>query len=213
VTSAASSELLVVYKPDGADRLCTEEESDRVLAAWAALLCWLRGADPDELPESDVIGHVARKAALRMPRFPEYDICLWAEQAGSLRRLLSGETSGVRTLPELVNVMLASVQLQRVGQQRGWLNRVAIELLYSGADSFHQNREVLVPRLLDGPVSIERWTGLRIELALAMKFLVRKVLSTAAITNLVHAEITTAAKAVNVGKAVQVVVPALPNAQ
>ncbi|ONI87332.1 hypothetical protein ALI22I_23200 [Saccharothrix sp. ALI-22-I] len=203
----SNSELLIVYRPDGVDRHCTEEETDRALTAWTALLCWLRGADPDELPESEVIGHVARKAALRMPRFPDYDLHLWLEHAGKLDRLPSGDRPGALALPDLVNVMLASVQLQRTWQQRCWLNRVAIEMLYGRAASFQRHRHMLVPALLDGPVAIERWTGHRVELGLAVKLLVRKVLSATAITNLIHVEVTTAAKAADVVKAVEVPIP------
>jgi hypothetical protein len=81
-------------------------------------------------------------------------------------------------------------------------------MLYGGATSFHRHRHrhrhVLVPELLDGPVAMERWAGERAELALAIKLLVRNVLSSARITNLIHVEITTAARADDIVKAVEI---------
>jgi hypothetical protein len=196
-------EVLVVHKPDGLRRVCTGGEARRIMLAWTSLLHWLRGADPDELPESELVGHVARKAALRIPRLPEYDIRLWAEQARGLERVPNGKaTAG--PLASVVTELLASIHIQRTHQQRCWLNRVAIEHLYGRVASFERNRHAIIPRLLDGPVSIERWTGHRLELALPSKFLVRRVLSTEAITNLVHVEITTAIRAANVLKAVEI---------
>lgn len=198
-------ELLVVYKPDGLPRTCTDDEVQRAMIAWASLLSWLRGADPDDLPESELIGHVAREAALHMPRSADYDLNQWAQQGRSLDHLPSHERPRCGALTTLVPAVFTSIELQRRNNKRCcWLNRVAIELLYGDAASFRHTRETWVPRLLDGPVAIERWTGQRLELALAAKFLLRKILSAAPITNLVHIEVTTSTHATNVEKAITV---------
>ncbi|MPZ81910.1 MAG: hypothetical protein GEV28_16555 [Actinophytocola sp.] len=203
MTRPADSELLVIYKPEGLRRVCTDDEARHLVLAWTSVLRWLRGADPDELPESALVGHVARKAALRIPRFPEYDVRLWAEHARGLAHLPNGNQAA-GPLAGVVAGLLTSIHLQRTCQERCWLNRVAIEHLYGGVASFEPHRQVLIPRLLDGPVSIERWTGQRLELALASKFLVRRALSAEAVTNLVHVEITTADRAANLLKAVEI---------
>jgi hypothetical protein len=203
VTQPADNELLVVYKPDGVRRACTGDEARRIALAWASVLHWLRGADPDELPEPDLVSHVARKAALRMPRFPEYDIRLWADQARSLDQIPK-DTAVTGMVAEVVTELLQGIALRRAHHQRCWLNRVAIEHLYGGVASFERNRHLLVPRLLNGPVLIERWTGHRLELALATKFMVRVLLSGDEITNLIHIEITTATHAANLLKTVAI---------
>lgn len=199
-----NSELLVVYKPDGLPMNCTDDQARRIATAWTSVLRWLQGTDPDELPESDLVGHVARKAALRAPRYPEFNIGLWTEQARSLDP--RPELAQVRCGPvgEVGTQLLASIGLERMQQHRAWLNRVAVELLYNRAGSFQANRDILIPRLLDGPVSIERWAGQRLELAQAAKFVIRQVLSTRKISNLVHMEIMTPVAIVGVLRAVEI---------
>ncbi|MGH3901863.1 MAG: hypothetical protein ACRDTA_27125 [Pseudonocardiaceae bacterium] len=90
------------------------------------------------------------------------------------------------SLPTLGQELHIGLGLQRLRTSRCWLNRVAIEMLYGRTPSFREHRELLVPRLLDGPVQMEFWTGQRIPLAHATKFLVRHVLSSEQVTNLVH---------------------------
>ncbi|BCB78425.1 hypothetical protein GCM10022251_29950 [Phytohabitans flavus] len=198
MTDPTGLELFVLYSPEGSRRVCTSDEAGRALLAWTSLLRWLRGDRPDELPESEVVGHVARTSALRIPRHPEYDIGLWVRQARGLDRVPgSGDIDG-RTLADVVGHLLASIDLRRADRQRCRLSPAVIEALYGRQRSFQRNRHAVVRHLLDGPVSIERWTGPRLELALASKFVARRILSTEAAVNLVHLEITTAARSVQV---------------
>lgn len=104
----------------------------------------------------------------------------------------------------MVAELLAGIDLRRAHHLPCWLNRVAIELLYVGVASFERNRHLLVPRLLDGPMLIERWTGHRLELALTIKFMGRFLLSREAITNLIHIEITKATHTANLLKTVAI---------
>lgn len=205
-------ELLVVYKPEGSRRTCTPGDVTRTLTAWSSLLDWLCGADPDELPESGLIGSVARKAALRTPRFGEYDVRRWAEQARDLDRPTGVSGCALITLPDLAAALLEGIRLHRTHRQRCWLNRVAIELLYRQAQSFQRHRDVLVSRLLNGPVVIERWSGHRYELALAAKLLLRHTLSIQLAGNLIHMEITSSANAANIQKAVALPAAVWPSA-
>ena len=190
-----NTELLVVYKPDGLPRNCTDVQARRITTGWVSVLRWLQGANPDELPESNLVEYVARKAALRTPRYPEFDIALWAEQARSIDHLPEPDLAGCVPLTEVGTHLLTSIELERTHQQPAWLNRAAIELLYNHAGFFQANRDLLVRLLLDDPVSVERWTGQRLELAQAAKFLIREVLSAQAISNLVHMDLATAANA------------------
>jgi hypothetical protein len=93
-----------------------------------SLLRWLSGADPDELPEAELVGLVARKAALRTPRFADYDVRWWAAHASSVKQSPQLGISSAPPLPDLVHVLLASLALHRSSAKRCWLNRVAIEL-------------------------------------------------------------------------------------
>lgn len=202
-------ELLVIYKPDGLPRTCTDQERQRVLTAWISLLTWLQGADPDALPESKVLGHIAGKAALRTPRFPDYDVRIWTQQAAGLPHRPSIPQHS-DALHAVGTTLFTSIGLQQTSEKRCRLNRVAIELLYGDAASFQQARERWVPPLLDGPVLIERWTGHRLELALAVKFLLRNILSAEPITNLLHIEITTPDHTATIEKAVSTPVISQP---
>jgi hypothetical protein len=198
------TELLVVYEPDGLPTTCTDDQVRRITTAWTSVLRWLQGVDPDELPESDLVKHVARKAALRAPRYPEFDIGLWTEQSRNLDHLPELGQAGRSSLAEVGTQLLVSIELKRTHLRGAWLNRVAIELLYNRTGSFQANRSILIPRLLDDPVSIERWTGQRLELAQAIKFLIRQVLSTQKITSLVHMEIMASVDAARVLKAIEI---------
>lgn len=188
-------ELLVIYKPDALPRNCTDEQARRISTGWTSVLRWLQGAHPHELPESDLVEHVARKAALRTPRHSEFSIALWSEQARSLERLPDPDDIRCGPLTDVGTYLLTSIGLERTFQHQAWLNRAAIELLYYHAGFFQANRDLLVRLLIGDPVSLERWSGDRLELAQAAKFVVRKVLSTQAISNLVHMDLTTSAEA------------------
>lgn len=206
MTDHGERELLVMYKPDGADRPCADAEVSRALTAWVSVLRWLRGADPDELPEADLVAAVAQKAGLRMLRFQEYDIGLWGEQASRLNGRGDLTRSDVQTLPALGCALLTSIELLRTSVQRCWLNRVAIELLYGAAQSYQRHREILVPQLLDGPILMERWSGERCELAQAAKLLLRQALIVRrqGIGKLVHMEIAKRGEVDDVMQAVDV---------
>lgn len=92
-------------------------------------------------------------------------------------------------MPVLLGAILSALGLSRTGGRVCWLNRVAIELIYGATRMFHQHREGLVRRLLDGPVIVEVWRGDRKELAQAAKVLVRRSLSSFSMSNLIHMEI------------------------
>lgn len=184
--------LLVMYKPDGLRRECSPAEVERINNAWRSVLDWLRDSDPDELPYADLVGEVARKAGLRTVRYPEYDIRTWAAQASTLRSATGQRDRATTTTSQFVTVfgkILADIGLARRSSRRCSLTTEAIDLLYAAAPSFQRNRSVVTPRLLDGPVQIERWDGERAELALAAKLLVRRALSATGMTNLVHMDI------------------------
>lgn len=184
-----SDVLLVMFKPSGYGRICTPDEAKAFAQAWNAVLDWLQGADPDELPYSELVGEVARECALRTPRFPAYDVGLWAEQARDLDRLAlpSGDA---HPLPDLFGSLLTDLGLARTAVSDRRLNRVAIELIYGTTRTFHRHREGLVRRLLDGPVRVETWAGSRKEFAQAAKVLIRRTLSASPMSNLTHIEIS-----------------------
>jgi hypothetical protein len=190
--AASGNALLVLLKPDGDRRVCTTAEVELLTGAWDDLLSWLRGVDPDDLTHSALIGAVATKAGLRMVRFREYDIRSWAAEAA---RLGTTKPPFLPTGKELPLVDVVAAHLNMVGfalqnETRTWLNRVAIDLLYRDAPKFHDNWEILVPQLLNGPVTIQYWHGAHCGLALALKLLARRALSTA-LTNLLHVELVT----------------------
>lgn len=198
----SDSLLLVMYKPNGYARVCTAAEVNTVLSAWNSVLLWLRGADPERLPESHHVAHVASKAYLRTSRFPDYDICTWSECAVGVP-LMPQRDAGV-SLPEFGHDLYIGLGLQRLRTSCCWLNRVAIEMLYGRTPAFREHRELLVPRLLEGPVQMESWTGPRIPLAHATKFLLRHVLSAEKVTNLVHLSRLTSSEAAAVEAACEV---------
>ena len=183
----------MMLKPDGFTRMCSADEVAALQGVWADLLTWLRGADPDALPHADIIGDIARKAALRMVRYPEYDINTWVVQAGDAipRARLNLAGTEPRSLLAVATELLLALGFTAGTSYSGWLNRVTIELLYGDAPMFHANCERLVPLLLKGPVLIQSWQGPRRELAHALKFLLRLTLSASGLTNLIHIESVT----------------------
>lgn len=189
----SSSLLLVMYKPNGYARVCTASEVDSVLSAWNSVLGWLRGADPDGLSESHDVAHIVCKAALQTLRFPDYDFRTWSESAIGVPSV--PRRGAALPLPELGYGLYIGLGLERLRTSRCWLNRVAIEMLYGREPSFNEHRELLIPRLLDGPVQMEFWAGQRIPLAHATKFLLRHVLSSDKVTNLLHLSRLTSADA------------------
>ncbi|HCT76727.1 MAG TPA: hypothetical protein DGG94_03245 [Micromonosporaceae bacterium] len=206
MTDAPLSALLVMLKPDGDLRTCTSDELRRLRDGWNDLLAWLRGTDPDDLSHADLVGAVAQKAGLRMVRFAEYDVRSWARQAVALIN------SGTPDLPsndgtplqEVISARLTNLGFTREGATRSWLNRVTIELLYRDAPKFDDNRELLVGHLLKGPVTIQHWRGEHHGLALALKLLTRRALSSAQLTNLVHIESVTTGELELIGKSLEV---------
>jgi hypothetical protein len=189
VTDAPLSALLVMFKPDGDLRTCSSEELHRLHHGWSDVLAWLRGADPDDLSHADLVGMVAQKAALRMVRFAEYDVRRWAREATALVDATPVLPSNDGTpLQEAVYVHLSRLGFALEGTERTWLNRVTIELLYRYAPKFNENRELLVGHLLKGPVTIQYWRGEHHGLAMALKLVTRRALSSAQLTNLVHIE-------------------------
>lgn len=193
MTDAPLSDLLVIFKPDGDLRTCSSEELQRLNHGWSDVLAWLRGADPDDLSHADLVGIVAQKAALRMVRFAEYDVRRWARQATALIDSGPAElpSNDGTPLQEAIYAHLSRLGFALEGTERTWLNRVTIELLYRDAPKFNENRELLVGHLLKGPVTIQYWRGEHHGLALALKLLTRRALSSAQLTNLVHIESVT----------------------
>lgn len=191
--AAPPHNLLVMLKPDGDRRICTPDEVRLLTEAWDDLLSWLRGADPDDLVHAGLIGAVAQKAALRMVRFHEYDIRCWAREATKVGTTMPRPVLAWNRMPllDVVAAHLNTVGFSLRGTGRRWLNRVAIELLYRDAPKFNDNRELLVPQLLKGPVTIQYWHGAHCGLALALKLLARRALSAAQLTNLLHIEMVT----------------------
>lgn len=184
--------LLTMIKPDGFTRTCSAAEIRTIRGAWTDLLAWLRGADPDDLRHAEVIAQVAQKAALRMIRYPEYDLRAWAAQAQRLHRPpVPAEDPSDSPFAAVAAGVLQEIGFVATGFHQGWLNRVTIELLYADAPMFHANRERLVPLLLKGPVLIQHWQGQRRELAQAAKLVLRLALSTSGLTNLIHVETVT----------------------
>ncbi len=179
--------LLVMLKPDGAGLTCSRDDAKSIIGGWADLLAWLNGHDLDGLHHRDLIRAVAQKAALRMVRFPEYDIQTWMSQAPHVVTPAAAPTSGTQ-LHDLVSELVRSLGFRHEESVDGWLNRVTIELMYRGSPQFDTNRELLIPRLLAGPVAIQFWRGNRRELAHAIKLLIRSALSASEITNLIHIE-------------------------
>jgi hypothetical protein len=168
-----------MIKPDGFARICTEEEIRTAWEVWADVLAWLRGADHDDLAHKAEVDKVAQKAGLRSVRFAEYDIRLWSAQAAAVP-IAETSVAGAQPLGELAAAMLLGLGFaEEEPRFRGWLNRVAIEVLYGDAPVFHLGggRAVIVPALLSGPVEIASWRGGPRELALAVKFVLRFVMA------------------------------------
>jgi hypothetical protein len=182
-----SGQVLVMVKPDGHARPCSAADVRLLYGCWADIVSWLQGADPDDLEHAGVVSAVAQKAALRMPRYRDYDIARWISQAQGVRVAVP-EGAGPEPLIEVAGAILAGLGFAAAGQYAGWLNRVTIELLYREANRFTANRELLVPALLKGPVSIACFDGTRVALAHALKLTVRSALAatTSPLTNLIH---------------------------
>ncbi len=179
--------LLVMLKPDGAALTCSHDDVKSIIGGWADLLAWLNGHDLNDLHHRDLIRAVAQKAALHMVRFPEYDIRIWMSQALHLITPTATATNGTQ-LQDVISELVRSLGFRHEQSIEGCLNRVTIELLYRDSPQFDANRELLIPRLLAGPVVIQFWRGNRRELAHAIKLLVRRALSVSEITNLIHIE-------------------------
>jgi hypothetical protein len=178
-------QVLVIAKPDGHARSCSAADVRLLRDCWADVVSWLQGADPDDLDHAGVVAAVAGKAALRMPRYSAYDITSWAVQAQGVAVSVPDDSSPV-PLIEVASQILASLGFTLAGQYTGWLNRVTIELLYRDANKFAANRELLVPALLKGPVSMACFDGTRVALAHALKLTIRSVLAASPLSNLIH---------------------------
>lgn len=189
---SGQGQVLVMAKPDGFARGCSAGDVAKIRNCWRDVLSWLQGADPDEVEHSVVVAAVAQKAALRMPRHNEYDITAWMAEAADLGAIDYPKPRPVPLL-DTAGEILASLGFRKTGQYSGWLNRVAIELLYRDSNSFAANRDFLVPALLRGPVAIHYLEGSRIALAHAVKLAIRFALACPAssLTNLVHLDSVT----------------------
>jgi hypothetical protein len=150
--------IVVMAKPDGYARLCDAGDIERIRGCWRDIIRWLTGADPDELEHGEVVATVARKAALRMPRYSAYNVAGWIEEAAGLTEAEPDDASH-RPLMCIVSELLEQLGFTATGQYTGWMNRVTIELLYRDATSFGANRELLVPALLRGPVAVSYFHG------------------------------------------------------
>lgn len=180
-------QVIVMAKPDGHARLCGTTDVARIHSCWRDTITWLRGADPDNLEHAGVVAAVAEKAALRMPRYSAYDIATWIEQARDAPAAAPADPEPA-PLIQVADDILTGLGFTCTGHYNGWLNRVTIELLYRQANAFSANRELLVPSLLKGPVSIAYFEGTRISLAHALKLVIRSALvsKTSSLTNLIH---------------------------
>lgn len=187
--------MLVMAKPDGFARGCDAGDVAKVRACWRDLLSWLQGADPDELEYAAIVAAVAQKAALRMPRYREYEITTWTAEAKALDEIEFPEPQPMSLL-EMVAEILSRLGFTCIAHYSGWLNRVTIELLYRDSNSFAANRHQLVPALLRGPVAINYFEGTRVSLAHAVKLVVRFALTSpmSSLTNLIHLDYVTASE-------------------
>lgn len=190
------SGIILMAKPDGFARLCDPNDVSKIHGSWRDTLSWLRGTDPDDLEHDNVVRAVAQKAALRMPRYPEYDITTWMTEARALQDMAEGPTtddSAPAPLIDVVTSILTGLGFTCTGKYDGWLNRITIELLYRQSNSFGANRELLIPALLKGPVAIRYLDGTQTELAHALKLVIRRAVAgtSSSFTNLIHMDLTT----------------------
>jgi hypothetical protein len=185
-------QVIVMAKPDGHARLCGIDDVTLIHGCWRDIASWLQGTDPDDLEHASVVAAVAEKAALRMPRYSAYDIATWISQARNVRVAVP-ERPAPAPLIQITGGILADLGFTCTGQYTGWLNRITIELLYRQANRFSANRELLVPALLKGPVSVAYFEGTRIALAHALKLMIRAALAstTSPLTNLIHLDLVT----------------------
>jgi hypothetical protein len=174
-------------KPDGHARPCGAAGVRLLHGCWRDVIGWLQGADPDDLEHTGVVAAVAQKAAVRMPRYSAYDIATWTAQARDVLVTVP-EHPEPAPLITVAGSILTGIGFASAGQHTGWLNRVTIELLYREANRFTANRELLIPALLKGPVSIAYLEGTRVALAHALKLTIRSALAatTSPLTNLIH---------------------------
>jgi hypothetical protein len=180
-------QVLVMAQPDGHARPCGAADVRLLHGCWRDVISWLQGTDPDDLEHAGTVAAVAQKAALRMPRYSAYDIAAWTAQAHDVLVTVP-EHPEPAPLIQVAGTILAGIGFTSAGQHTGWLNRVTIELLYREANRFTANRELLVPALLKGPVSIAYLEGTRVALAHALKLTIRSALAatTSPLTNLIH---------------------------
>lgn len=207
------SGIILMAKPDGFARLCDTNDVAKIHGSWRDTLAWLRGTDPDDVEHADVVKSVAQKAALRMPRYPEYDITTWMTEARALPTPVplaepgppvdpapaledpapTPEGPSPATLIDVVTRILTGLGFTCTGEYNGWLNRITIELLYRQSNSFGANRELLIPALLKGPVAIRYLDGTQTELAHALKLVIRAAVAgtSSSFTNLIHMDLAT----------------------
>lgn len=207
------SGIILMAKPDGFARLCDTDDVAKIQGSWRDTLAWLRGTDPDDVEHTNVVRAVAQKAALRMPRYPEYDITTWMTKARALQAsvplaepgppvgptpaledpALTSEGPAPAPLIDVVTCILTSLGFTCTGEYNGWLNRITIELLYRQSNSFGANRELLIPALLKGPVAIRYLEGAQTELAHALKLVIRAAVAgtSSSFTNLIHMDVVT----------------------
>jgi hypothetical protein len=186
LTPDGRGQVLAMAKPAGHACPCSAADVRLLHGCWADVISWLQGTDPEDLNHPDVVAAVAGKAALRMPRYSAYDITAWAVQAAGVTVSVP-DVLGHAPLIEVAGSILDDLGFALAGQYTGWLNRVTIELLYRDANKFTTNRELLVPALLKGPVSMACFEGARVALAHALKLTIRSALAgSSPLSNLIH---------------------------
>lgn len=200
---AAAPTLLTMAKPDSVQRVCSAEDTRRVWETWGDVVAWLRGADHEQLPHRDVVRQVAQVAGLRSVRLDQYDIRRWASQAQSMAMPdLPG--AAAQPLPDLLDDVIRTLGFTPAAPAfHGMLTPDAIEAMYADTPVFYASpdgRNLVTPALLQGLVRLTYWTGDRCDLALAVKFVIREVLTSEHATdgtpssrtrNLVHIDCVT----------------------
>ncbi|MBE1875726.1 hypothetical protein [Myceligenerans pegani] len=194
-TVSSCDAALVMYKPNGFNRPCTAGDRARIRVGWASVLAWLQGVDPDAVAEPDLVAAVARKAALRLPRNPEYDIAVWSALAEGVTALSpqAGSDVTVTSLHTEFALLLKALGLACRDAVELTLTAPTIDVLYGRSNNFQRHRHLLIPLLTRAPVRIEVWTGENAALMLPAKLLVRRAMSTDGLTNMIHGEVDTAA--------------------
>ncbi|GAB3174513.1 hypothetical protein GCM10027059_46850 [Myceligenerans halotolerans] len=192
-TTNSHDAALVMYKPDGFNRPCSSEDRARIRAGWASVLAWLQRIDPDTVAEPDLVAAVARKAALRQPRNPEYDIAAWSTLAESTTAPSSPTPGGVTatSLHTEFAVLLTNLGLVCRDAVELALTDPTIDVLYGRSNNFQRHRDLLIPLLTKAPVRLEIWVGDNAALMLPAKLVVRRAMSTDGLTNMIHGEVDT----------------------